>query len=136
MPNPQLLRVPLSDAADDAEPASVLVEVETATSGIVRAARPGEVAATAVRSLSETFDQVRAAAEAALGRVTALTTRPKKVELELGVKFSAEAGAVIARTAAEGNVVLRLVWENPGTEPGRPAPEASADAGAAPPDAG
>ncbi|MFC4030043.1 CU044_2847 family protein [Streptomyces polygonati] len=112
MPETHLVRM-LLDAPDRDDAAFVLVEVDSSTSGIQRASRPGDVAATAVRSLGESFDQVRAAAEAALSRLTSLSVRPRTVELELGVKFSAEAGAVIARTAAEGNVVLRLTWENP-----------------------
>ncbi|WP_405721022.1 hypothetical protein OG607_09070 [Streptomyces sp. NBC_01537] len=91
--------------------AHVAVEVDSADVGIVRAARPGEIAATAMRSLSESFDQVRAAAEVALDRLTTLSVRPSTIELELGVKINAEAGAVIAKTAGEGNFILRLVWE-------------------------
>jgi len=112
MPNTHLLRILLDDTDGDAAAFSVVAEVEAPASGVVRAARPGEVAATAARSLRDSFDQVRAAAEVVLDRLSSLSVRPKTVELELGVKFSAEAGAIIARTAAEGNVVVRLSWES------------------------
>jgi hypothetical protein len=111
MPNAHLLRIPLDDTDGDTPALSVVAEVEASASGVVRVARPGEVAATAARSLRDSFDQIRAAAEVALDRLSSLSVRPKTVELELGVKFSAEAGAIIARTAAEGNVVVRLSWE-------------------------
>ncbi|MFE4690218.1 CU044_2847 family protein [Streptomyces sp. NPDC056749] len=111
----QLLSVPL-----DADGAPVVVEVGTAGSGIVRAARPGEIAATAAHTLTESFDQVRAAAAVLLDRMTTLPSPPGKVEIELGVKINAEAGAIIARTAAEGNFVIRLTWER-GTD-GPPVP--------------
>ncbi|CCB71310.1 CU044_2847 family protein [Streptantibioticus cattleyicolor] len=91
--------------------AEVVVEVEEADAGIVRASRPAEIAATAVRSLAESFDQVRAAAEVALDRLKSMSVSPSSIELELGVKLNAEVGAVIARTAGEGNFVLRLVWD-------------------------
>ncbi|MBI0297628.1 hypothetical protein JBE04_24990 [Streptomyces sp. PRKS01-29] len=112
MAETQLIRVPLngSEGSDGAE--AVVVEVEhAAASGIVRAARPGQVAGTAARSLSESFDQVRAAAAALLDRLTTLPSPPSTVEVELGVKINAEAGAVIAKTAAEGNFTVRLVWQ-------------------------
>jgi hypothetical protein len=121
----QLIRVPL-DAAGREDTGQIVVEVDSASSGIVRAARPGEIVTTASRTLAESFDQVRETAESLLRRLAALPSRPDTVELELGVKINAEAGAIIARTAAEGNFLLRLTWQNPG---GRgAAPEAPAEA--------
>ncbi|MFJ2825942.1 CU044_2847 family protein [Streptomyces toxytricini] len=109
----QLMWVPLEEGGEQ-----VVVEVEPASSGIVRAARPGEIAGTAARTLTESFEQVRAAAAILLDRMTALPRPPSSVEVELGVKLNAEAGAVIAKTAAEGNFVVRLTWER--EEPGGP----------------
>ncbi|MEV8534044.1 CU044_2847 family protein [Streptomyces sp. NPDC051211] len=106
----QLIRVPL-EGGDH-----VVLEVGRAGSGIVRAARPGEIAGTAARTLTESFDQVAAAAAALLDRLAGLATPPSTVEVELGVKINAEAGAVIAKTAAEGNFAVRLTWER-GAEP-------------------
>jgi hypothetical protein len=37
---------------------------------------------------------------------------PSTVELEFGVKFSVEAGAVIARTGVEGHLKVKVVWES------------------------
>ncbi|MER6105070.1 CU044_2847 family protein [Streptomyces sp. NPDC001832] len=107
----QLIWVPL-DMEGNGE--QVLVEVGAQTSGIVRAARPGEIAGTAARTLADSFDQVRAAAESLLDRLTTLSSPPDTVEVELGVKINAEAGAIIAKTAAEGNFTVRLTWQKPG----------------------
>ncbi|AGP53795.1 CU044_2847 family protein [Streptomyces rapamycinicus] len=115
MAETQLIRVPLNGSEDSGgAEAVVVVEIEQAASGIVRAARPGQVAGTAARTLSESFDQVRAAAATLLDRLTTLPTPPSTVEVELGVKINAEAGAVIAKTAAEGNFTVRLVWQRDG----------------------
>ncbi|GAA3817962.1 CU044_2847 family protein [Streptomyces chiangmaiensis] len=116
LPDTQLIRVPL-DASADGDGIQVLLEADPSTSGIVRAARPGDVVATAAHSLDESFDHVRAAAESLVGRLTRLPVRPKTIELELGVKISAEAGAIIAKTSGEGNFRLRLVWERPDGAP-------------------
>ncbi|MGW4378769.1 CU044_2847 family protein [Kitasatospora sp. NPDC004531] len=107
----QLVRVPLGGPEDAG--GHVVLEVDTAAAGIVRAARPGEIAATATRTLTESFDQVRGAAAALLERLTTLPSPPSSVEVELGVKINAEAGAVIAKTAAEGNFTVKLTWERP-----------------------
>ncbi|MET9887430.1 CU044_2847 family protein [Streptomyces sp. NPDC006430] len=101
----QLIRVPLEGGGH------VVVEAGTASSGIVRAGRPGEIAGTAARTLTESFEQVRAAAAVLLERMSTLPRPPSSVEVELGVKMNAEAGAIIAKTAAEGNFVIRLTWE-------------------------
>jgi hypothetical protein len=37
---------------------------------------------------------------------------PKKVEVEFGIKFSAEAGAIITSIGAEANLKITLTWEN------------------------
>ncbi|MFI7236090.1 CU044_2847 family protein [Streptomyces cyaneofuscatus] len=119
----QLLWVPLGGDADDER---VVVEVGFSSSGIVRASRPGEIAGTAARTLTESFDQVRAAAAVLLDRMTALPSPPSKVEIELGVKINAEAGAIIAKTAAEGNFAVRLTWERgPDGQAGQPEPPGS-----------
>lgn len=38
---------------------------------------------------------------------------PDEVELEFGVKFGTEAGAMIAKTALEGQFTVRLKWAAP-----------------------
>ncbi|MEU6812586.1 CU044_2847 family protein [Streptomyces sp. NPDC046831] len=111
MAEAQLIWVPLNGSGQCGEAARVVMEVEPAASGIVRAARPGEVAGTAARTLAESFDQVRAAAATLLDRLTTFPSPPSTVEVELGVKINAEAGAVIAKTAAEGNFTVRLTWQ-------------------------
>ncbi|MER5477122.1 CU044_2847 family protein [Streptomyces sp. NPDC002734] len=120
MAETQLIWVPLGGGAEPERGTRVVVEVEPATSGIVRAARPGEIAGTAARTLADSFDQVRDAAAALLDRLVTLPTAPSTVEVELGVKINAEAGAVIAKTAAEGNFTVRLTWRR--ADEGAPTP--------------
>jgi hypothetical protein len=38
---------------------------------------------------------------------------PDEIELEFGVKFGTEAGAMIAKTALEGQFTVRLTWAAP-----------------------
>ncbi|MBV2357584.1 hypothetical protein KUM39_25005 [Streptomyces sp. J2-1] len=67
-------------------------------------------AARTVRSFEGALDGVRAAAQSALRVFRDGALRPDSVELEFGVKLSAEAGAVIAKGATEGQLVVRLAW--------------------------
>jgi hypothetical protein len=68
----------------------------------------------AARTFEASLDGVRAAAESALRVFRDGSLRPDSVELEFGVKLSAEAGAVIAKGTAEGHLVVKLSW-SPGT---------------------
>lgn len=73
----------------------------------------------AARTFEGALDGVRAAAESALRVFRDGSLRPDAVEIEFGVKLSAEAGAVIAKGSAETHLVVKLSWS-----PGQP-PEAA-----------
>ncbi|GAA2152912.1 hypothetical protein GCM10009760_50130 [Kitasatospora kazusensis] len=70
----------------------------------------------AVGRASETFEEalsgVRAAAESALAVFRGGSLAPDEVEIEFGVKLSAEAGALVARTAADAHLTVRLSWSS------------------------
>jgi hypothetical protein len=92
---------------------AVLVEVADDEPGIERAARVDEVVVKARASLEGAMDQVRAVATVTLGKLQGLAQQPEQIEVEFGVRFNAEAGAVIARTQAEGHLQVRLTWTQP-----------------------
>ncbi|MBL1080892.1 hypothetical protein JK359_02705 [Streptomyces actinomycinicus] len=81
--------------------------------------------AQATRTFEGALDGVRAAAEAALRVFRDGSLRPDAVEIEFGVRMSAEAGAIIAKGSAEGHLVVKLSW-SPGqpeqAAPGRSVP--------------
>ncbi|MFE2748225.1 CU044_2847 family protein [Streptomyces scopuliridis] len=98
--------------------ATVVVEVDRDTPGARPVAR-GNSLAQAGRTFGEALQGIRSAAESALAVFRDGSLKPDGVELEFGVKLMAEAGAVIAKTSAEGHMTVKLSW-NPGTtgEPG------------------
>ena len=67
--------------------------------------------------LGEVFEsrlgQIRDAAEAAL-EVLRGAAAPDEIKLSLGIKLTQEAGAIIARTALEGNLGVELLWKRNG----------------------
>ncbi|MEU3251457.1 CU044_2847 family protein [Streptomyces sp. NPDC006997] len=88
-----------------------LVVVEGAVDGsgarlVSRGGRPAQAA----RTFEAALDGVRAAAESALRVFRDGSLRPDSVELEFGVRLSAETGAVIAKGSAEGHLLVRLSW--------------------------
>ncbi|MEV4616108.1 CU044_2847 family protein [Kitasatospora sp. NPDC049258] len=74
----------------------------------------GRGAAGPVRQATAGFEQalegVRAAARSALAVFRDESLRPDAVEIEFGVRLTAEAGALIARTGGEAHLTVRLSW--------------------------
>ncbi|MGW5737172.1 MULTISPECIES: CU044_2847 family protein [Streptomyces] len=98
----------------------------------------GDGPARAVHTFEESLAGARAAAESALRVFRDGTLRPDSVEIEFGVRMSAEAGAVIVKGTAEGHLVVRLAWTPDGPAAGTPpqaAPAAPQTAPVPPPEA-
>ncbi|WP_051159630.1 CU044_2847 family protein [Streptomyces sp. FXJ7.023] len=94
----------------------------------------GDGPARAARTFEDSLDGVRAAAASALRVFRDGSLRPDAVELEFGVKLSAEAGAVIAKGSAEGHLVVKLSWSpEPAPAPVPVTAPATAKAPPAPP---
>jgi hypothetical protein len=92
---------------------AVLVEVADDEPGIERAARVDEVVVKGNASLGGAMEQVRAFANAALDKMSNLAQQPEQIEIQFGIRLNAEAGAVIARTQAEGHLQVKLTWTGP-----------------------
>ncbi|HEY2615972.1 MAG TPA: CU044_2847 family protein [Acetobacteraceae bacterium] len=55
--------------------------------------------------------QVKPGVEALVTQLRDLTAKPETVSLEFGIKFTAGADALIAKTSVEGNVKVTLTWK-------------------------
>lgn len=71
----------------------------------------GGAAETAGATLAAALHPIRDAASTVLGQFRAMAARPDKIEVEFGVKLNAQVGAVIAKTAVEGHLNVKLTWE-------------------------
>ena len=76
------------------------------------AASPGEVAAKATESFEAALDRLLPPIAAIGERMRSLS--PEEVQVELGVKLTAEAGVIVAKAAAEANFIVRLRWTTGG----------------------
>ncbi|MCZ7373772.1 MULTISPECIES: CU044_2847 family protein [unclassified Micromonospora] len=94
---------------------TVLIEVSDDRTGIERVGRPGEVVRTAGETLQQALARVRPAAEAVLDSVRGMAKTPDRVTVEFGIKLTAEAGVVVARTATEANFAVTVEWSMPAT---------------------
>lgn len=97
----------------------------------------GDGPAQAARTFEGSLEGVRAAAASALRVFRDGSLKPDTVELEFGVKLTAEAGAIIAKGSAEGHLVVKLSWSpgqggtdtGPGTDPSAGAAGSAGSAG-------
>ncbi|MBB4913999.1 CU044_2847 family protein [Streptosporangium saharense] len=94
---------------DDKE-GSVLVELDPLP-GFERLSRGEGNLAQAKVSFENALAGVRDAASSALRQFQAMAVPPDEVELQFGVRLSASAGAVIAKTGAEGHFEVRIKWQ-------------------------
>jgi hypothetical protein len=87
----------------------ILVEVEEATPRGDQLGSGGSTVARAKQSFEEAVSGIRPIAETILEQVAALT--PEGVTVEFGIKFSAQAGVILASSAVEGNCKITLSWK-------------------------
>jgi hypothetical protein len=113
--------------------ATVTVEVDRHTPGAQLVALGDDnTLARAGRTFDSALTGIRSAAESALAVFRDGALKPDGVELEFGVKITAEAGAVIAKSAVEGHLVVKLSW-SPGATPAPPTSPATPTAATVPP---
>jgi hypothetical protein len=88
---------------------TILVEVDDPNIGNRPVAR--SAADRARESFETTIAQIRPGVEALMAQLRDLTAKPEQVSLEFGIKFTAGADALIAKTSVEGNVKVTLAWK-------------------------
>jgi hypothetical protein len=89
----------------------VVVEIDSSQPGFQSISRkPGEIIHDVQGRFDDALENVRNAAVSALEKFRDEILDPDQVEIEFGVKFNAEAGAVIAKTSAEGHLTVKLTW--------------------------
>ncbi|PWG11860.1 hypothetical protein DF268_19730 [Streptomyces sp. V2] len=76
--------------------------------------RPAETVGSAAETLREAVDRVRPVVQDVVDSLRAMPRRPDRITLEFGVKVTAEAGVVLARTAAEAHFSVGVEWEATG----------------------
>ena len=102
----RLIEFPLQDGG------TMVVEVDEPepTGGVVKAARPGEVAEKAKETLEDALEKIKPAAQSIITKLRDLHDQPDEVAVEFGIKLSAAAGAFIASAGVEANYKVSLKW--------------------------
>jgi hypothetical protein len=101
----ELVRFDLSDGEG-----SVLVEVDLEP-GVDLISLRKEGFAEAKVSFENALAHVRDAASSALRQFRTMASPPDEVEIQFGIKLTASAGAVIAKTGTEGHFDVKIKWQ-------------------------
>lgn len=89
----------------------VRVEVEAPEGGLVPAAADDDTQVGRLsESLDKAMDRIRPMAEVITGKLAGMAVRPDSVTAEFGMKFSVDAGVIVARTASEAQISVKLTW--------------------------
>ncbi|MGW0820163.1 CU044_2847 family protein [Streptomyces sp. NPDC002845] len=104
--------------------AVIAVEAAEDEVGSRLVARGDDGTVQAARTFEGALDSARAAAASALRVFRDGSLQPDSVEIEFGVKLTAEAGALIAKSAVEGHLLVKLSW-SPKSPDGSPEPAAT-----------
>lgn len=66
---------------------------------------------TVKRKFEEAVNVIKAVGNSVVSQVKEIKDSPDEVSIELGIKFTVEAGVVIAKTSSEGTLKLTLNWK-------------------------
>lgn len=63
------------------------------------------------KKFDEAVNLIKSVGDSVVSKVKEIKDSPDEVSIELGIKFTVEAGVVIAKTSSEGALKLTLKWK-------------------------
>lgn len=90
----------------------VLVEFSSETGGFREVSNsPEDIAQKSAEALGKAMDTIHHMARRVVAMIDQISDPPSQVEVNFGIKFSSEAGAVIAKAGMECGINVKLIWE-------------------------
>jgi Trypsin-co-occurring domain 1 len=100
---PAFVELPTDESETD------VIKVEISNEGLVRAGA-GDVVGRATERFDQAVAQIVRLGQDAVRRARAAATPPDAIDVELGLKLTAETGFVIAKSSGEANFKVTLRW--------------------------
>lgn len=98
----ELVAMPLEGGGE------IVVEMDRAQAGVVKAGRPGQIVGKAAQTLEAALESVAPVAQSVLAKLR--PARPQQITVEFGLTLTAEAGAVITKAASGCHLKVTLHW--------------------------
>ena len=89
----------------------VAIEIEKGPT--YRGTRSAKESTETEKQLNSALAIIRRVGDAVIGQVKSIANRPSEVQVEVGLKFTAEAGVIVSKTSAEGNLKMVFTWKEP-----------------------
>lgn len=97
---------------------NVLIEVEEDAAGpVTRGLHPSDLIETVGTSFEAALKAITPAAAAVASKFRNFLDAPEDVEIEFGLKFAGQAGALIASASTEAQFRVKMVWKGKPTTP-------------------
>ncbi|MCX9010572.1 MAG: CU044_2847 family protein [Candidatus Methanoperedens sp.] len=77
----------------------------------VSAATPEDIAEKSGKALDSSMNTIHHMATRVSSMIDALVDQPNQVDVEFGLKFDTEMGAIIAKAGMEASINVKLTWE-------------------------
>ena len=65
----------------------------------------------ATTRFEQALGTIKVVANSVVESIKGIASSPQEVEVKVGLKFTAEAGAIIAKTSTEGNLEITIRWK-------------------------
>lgn len=94
---------------------TILIESEETSKGGTRSfSSEDTVADRATEKFEQSINVLQSVSKSIIGKLNDVkdALKPDEIEIKVGLKFTAEAGAFIAKTSAEGNLEVTIKWKN------------------------
>ena len=102
----QLIEFPLEDGT------SIVTEVDEEQAGATRVSRgPGEIVGKATQTFETAMDRLKPTAQTIIAKLREIKDSPDEVGVELGLKFSATTGVIIAGVESDATLKVSLTWK-------------------------
>ena len=101
------------------EGAPILVEFAPAP-GVTRTAlpTPADLAQQSEKAIESAMSTIVAMTRRVTATMNAISERPSTVEVDFGLKLTANAGALVASASTEASFIVKLTWKH--EEPNKP----------------
>jgi hypothetical protein len=90
---------------------TILIETEPAAGNVAKVSRAGDIIDQGQTQLEAVLEKIKPVASAIINTLRQPVNAPTEVEVEFGIKLSAEANVIISSTAVEGNFKIVLKWK-------------------------
>jgi len=89
----------------------ILIEIETPERGGARLVSKGKDGVIEAQgSFEGAIESIKPIADKVMSAIGSLAQKPKETEVAFGIKFSGEAGVILAKTSLDATLNIKLKW--------------------------